>query len=123
MQKRHVRDKSAPASHLSWSDWGACSLVFIGATSIGVGLYLIIWFALRPLYYRSTAYAVTGAELLVFPLFFGLGGFFWVYGTIKLRNAVHRVAVVREAVAFLQRRSKDQSRKPRRLKHAKGSRT
>ena len=50
------------------------SYVFLGATSVGIGIYLSAWFALRPLYYKSLAFSLRGVEWLLFPLFFGIGG-------------------------------------------------
>jgi len=85
--------------------WGLFS-VLIGATSIGIGLYWAVWFALRPLYYRSITYVIHGTEWLVFPLFFGLGGLLLVFGRIELCDALpsHRTRPVLEAEAVLRPR-------------------
>ena len=56
----------------------------LGATSLGIGFYFALWFAVRPLYYRSMTYAIAGSEWLLFPLLFGLGALFWTLGTIEL---------------------------------------
>lgn len=61
---------------------------FIGATSLGIGVYFAVWFAIRPLYYRSLAYAIAGGEWLLFPLFFGLGGLLWSLGAIEIKEAL-----------------------------------
>jgi len=61
---------------------------FLGATSIGIGIYFAVWFAIRPLYYRSITYAVGGAEWLFFPLFFGLGGLLWSLGAVEIKEAL-----------------------------------
>jgi len=61
-------------------------LCFLGASSIGVGGYFTIWYAMRPLYYRTMAFAPSGTDWIVFPLFFGLGGLLWVLGTLYLKG-------------------------------------
>ena len=61
---------------------------FIGMTSIGIGLYFAVWFAIRPLLYNSAAYTMTTGEWILFPLFFGLGGLLWSLGTIEIKEAM-----------------------------------
>lgn len=87
--------------------WGLLQLL-VGATSIGIGLYWAVWFAVRPLYYRDLTYAIQGSEWLVFLLFFGLGGLLWVNGRIELRDALpsYRARPVLEAESLLSKRSK-----------------
>lgn len=85
------------------NEWWGLLLQFLGATSISIGLYWAVWFAVRPLYYRDLTYAIRGAEWLVLPLLFGLGGLLWVGGRIELRDALpsHRATPVLEAESFL----------------------
>jgi formate/nitrite transporter FocA (FNT family) len=55
------------------------TLVFIGGTSIGIGLYYIISTAMR-------ASDVFGKEMLVFPILFGLGILLFELGKIELKE-------------------------------------
>lgn len=61
---------------------------FIGATSIGIGIYFAIWFGVRPVVYRSTEFAVSGTEWLLFPLLFGLGAVLWTLGNVEVKEAI-----------------------------------
>ena len=62
---------------------------FLGATSLGVGAYYALWFAIRPLYYES-AIALSNIEWLLFPLFFGLGFVLLSIGHIQIKEAKPR---------------------------------
>lgn len=59
---------------------------FLGATAFGLGIYFAAWFAIRPL--KSGAFAVHGAEWLLFPVFFGLGALLWTLGAIEVKEAL-----------------------------------
>ena len=62
-------------------------LIFLSATAFGIGLYITIWAAIRPLYYGSLDYLLSGKEFFLFPLFFGAAGLLWVLGKIELKEA------------------------------------
>jgi hypothetical protein len=59
---------------------------FLGATSIGIGVYTAAWYAVRPLKLGTLAAMPVGADWLVFPLFFGVGAILWSLGTIELKD-------------------------------------
>lgn len=61
---------------------------FLGATCIGIGIYHAVWFAIRPLYFKSLALQISNSEWWFFPLFFGLGGLLWSLGSIELKEAL-----------------------------------
>jgi hypothetical protein len=61
---------------------------FLGATSIGIGIYNAVWFAMRPIQLNSIAATPTGADWLMFPLFFGIGAILWSLGSIELKDVV-----------------------------------
>lgn len=63
-------------------------LIFLAGTSLGIGLYMVIWGANRPLFYGSLDHLIKGKELLLFPLFFGTSALLWVLGKIELREAL-----------------------------------
>jgi hypothetical protein len=63
-------------------------LIFLSGTLIGLGLYITIWGAVRPLYYDNLDYLIQGKELLLFPLFYGLGFVLWSLGKIELKEAM-----------------------------------
>ncbi|MFW6230791.1 MAG: hypothetical protein ACOC32_02085 [Nanoarchaeota archaeon] len=55
------------------------ALIFIGGTSIGIGLYYIVSSAFR-------SHLVTGKEMLIFPALFGLGILLFELGKIELKE-------------------------------------
>ena len=57
---------------------------FLGATSIGTGVFAAAWYAVRPLKFSSPL--PSGAEWLVFPLCFGIGAELWSLGSIELKD-------------------------------------
>lgn len=59
---------------------------FLGATSIGIGIYQSVWAAVRSIHYRTLT-LVSGSEWLLFPLLFGVGGVLWSLGAIELKEA------------------------------------
>lgn len=61
---------------------------FIGMTSIGIGIYFAVSFAVRPIINQSVLFTVQTGEWLLFPLFFGLGGVLWALGTIEIKEAM-----------------------------------
>ena len=62
-------------------------LLFIGATCIGLGLYLALLGAVgRPLLFQNSAFFLKGKEFILFPIFFGIGALLWKIGTIELRE-------------------------------------
>lgn len=63
-------------------------LIFLAGTSFGVGLYITIWSAIRPLFYGSMDYLLSGKEFLLFPLFFGSSAVLWVLGKIELKEVL-----------------------------------
>lgn len=63
-------------------------LQFLGATSIGMGIYQAIWFATRPLLYDSVTMTIQGGEWWMFPLFFGVGALLWSLGNIEVKEAL-----------------------------------
>ncbi len=63
------------------------SFIFIAASLFGLGLYLVVWGANRPIFYGSLDYLVKGKELLLFPLLFGTAAVLWALGGIELREA------------------------------------
>lgn len=60
--------------------------IFLGATWTGLGLYGTFLAANRLLVPNMPL--ISGRELLLFPLFFGLGALLWHHGTIELREAL-----------------------------------
>ncbi len=59
---------------------------FLGATSIGIGLYNAMWYAVRPIKMSNLNFMPTGWDWAIFPLFFGLGAVLWTLGTIELKD-------------------------------------
>jgi|TARA_B100001964_G_C13781481_1_gene400456 hypothetical protein len=62
--------------------------IFLAATFFGIGLYITFWTALRPLYYGSLDYMISGKEILLFPLFYGVSALLWILGKIELKEAL-----------------------------------
>jgi len=63
-------------------------MIFLGATCLGIGLYLTLWGATRPIFYQSTDYLIRGKELMIFPLFYGVGALLLAIGKIELKEAM-----------------------------------
>ncbi|MBN2567569.1 hypothetical protein JXB02_05810 [Candidatus Woesearchaeota archaeon] len=63
-------------------------LVFLAGICLGFGLYVVQWFANRPLYYGSLDYLPAGRDFLLIVLFFGVGAVLWVLGKIELRETL-----------------------------------
>tara|TARA_Y100000310_G_scaffold343124_1_gene449325 strand:- start:15417 stop:15668 length:252 start_codon:yes stop_codon:yes gene_type:complete len=63
-------------------------LIFLAGTCISIGLYLITWGANRPIFYNSIDYLIKGKEMLIFPIFFGVGCVLWTLGKIELKEAM-----------------------------------
>jgi len=61
-------------------------LVFLGATWLGFALYGTMLAANRLL--LSQVPLIAGKELLVFPIFYGLGALMFALGQIELREAM-----------------------------------
>ncbi len=59
---------------------------FLGASSIGIGIYWSVWAGVRTIHYRSIS-LVSGGEWLLFPLLFGVGAVLWSLGSIELKEA------------------------------------
>jgi len=59
---------------------------FLGATSIGVGVFNAVWYAVRPLKFNSLNALPSGWDWAVFPLFFGIGAVLWSLGSIELKD-------------------------------------
>tara|TARA_Y100000310_G_C20682363_1_gene816723 strand:- start:792 stop:1040 length:249 start_codon:yes stop_codon:yes gene_type:complete len=62
-------------------------MILAAATSFGIGLYITIWAALRPLYYGSLDVLISGKEFILFPIFYGSAGLLWILGKIELKDA------------------------------------
>jgi hypothetical protein len=62
------------------------TLVFIGATWLGFGIYGTMLAANRLL--LANAALPSGTELLAFPVFYGLGAVLLVLGAIELKEAL-----------------------------------
>ena len=60
-------------------------LIFSGTTWLGLGLYFTILAAERLLI--SNLPLISGKELLLFPLFYGVGALITVLGNIELKEA------------------------------------
>jgi len=60
-------------------------LIFVGATWLGFALYGTLLAANRLL--LTNVPLLVGKELLIFPLFYGLGALLLVLGSIELREA------------------------------------
>jgi hypothetical protein len=64
-------------------------LVFLGATCLGIGLYLTLLGAIgRPLMYQSSDYFIKGKEFILFPIFYGIGAVLFALGKIELKEAL-----------------------------------
>lgn len=63
-------------------------LVFISWTSLGYGVYIIMWAINRAIFYGGSEYLLHGKELLAIPLFFGSAAIFSALGHIELKEAV-----------------------------------
>jgi hypothetical protein len=61
-------------------------LVFVGATWLGFALYATLLAANRLL--LAQVPLISGKELFVFPIFYGLGALIWTLGHIELREAL-----------------------------------
>jgi hypothetical protein len=59
---------------------------FLGATSIGIGIFNAVWYAVRPIKFGSLTVLPSGLEWASFPLFFGLGAVLWTLGSIELKD-------------------------------------
>ena len=60
----------------------------IAGTCFGLGLYYVVWGAVRPLYFKSLDYTIGGKEYWLFPLFFGVSFVLWSLGKIELKEAL-----------------------------------
>ena len=60
----------------------------VGASSIGVGIYYAVWFAVKPLAVGSLAATPAGSDWWVLILFFGLGGLLWSLGSVEIKEAL-----------------------------------
>ena len=59
---------------------------FLGATSMGIGIFTAVWYAVRPLKFGSLSALPAGMDWVVFPLFFGIGAVLWSLGSIELKD-------------------------------------
>jgi hypothetical protein len=59
---------------------------FLGATSIGIGIFNAVWYAVRPIKFGSLSALPAGWDWISFPLFFGLGAVLWSLGSIELKD-------------------------------------
>ena len=63
-------------------------LIFLAGTFFGLGLYITIWGANRPIFYGSLDFLIIGKEFLLFPIFFGSAALLWVLGKIELKDVL-----------------------------------
>jgi hypothetical protein len=63
-------------------------MTFLGATLIGFGVYSSIWVAVRPMVFGSYEHVLRGKEILMFPLFYGIGFVLMALGKIELKEAL-----------------------------------
>jgi len=63
-------------------------LLFLSWTSVGYGMYLIMWAINRAILYGGSQYLLQGKELLAIPLFFGTAAVFSALGHIELKEAM-----------------------------------
>lgn len=61
-------------------------LVFLGATWLGFGIYGTFLAANRLL--LASVPLIAGKELLIFPIFYGLGALMFTFGQIELKEAL-----------------------------------
>jgi hypothetical protein len=61
-------------------------LVFVGSTWLGIGLYSTLLAANRIL--LANVPLISGKDLIIFPLFYGLSALMFVMGKIELREAM-----------------------------------
>jgi hypothetical protein len=64
------------------------TLQFLAGTLFGVGMYIAVWGASRPIFYGSLEYLIQGKEFLMFPLLFGTSAVLWSLGAIELKEAL-----------------------------------
>ncbi|HIH14603.1 MAG TPA: hypothetical protein HA224_05130 [Nanoarchaeota archaeon] len=74
------------ATNLKMHEHFGLLLVFLGATWLGFGLYGTLLAANRLL--LANVPLIAGKELLIFPIFYGLGALMLVFGKIELREAL-----------------------------------
>lgn len=58
---------------------------FIGATTIGAGIYYAVWAAVRSIYYKTIMTPST-IEYLLFAVFFGIGAVLYSFGSIEIKE-------------------------------------
>ncbi len=61
-------------------------MIFLGASWLGLGLYSTLLAANRLL--LAQVPLIAGRELLIFPIFYGLGALLVTFGNIELREAL-----------------------------------
>ena len=61
-------------------------LMFVGATWLGIGLYSTLLAANRIL--LANVPLISGKDLIIFPLFYGLGALLLTLGKIELRESM-----------------------------------
>lgn len=61
---------------------------FVGAASVGIGVYLAVWFAIKPLVYNSPAFVPSTGEWVALVVFCGLGALLWSLGGIEIKEAL-----------------------------------
>ncbi|MBN2368059.1 hypothetical protein JXC34_03495 [Candidatus Woesearchaeota archaeon] len=74
-------------SNLKKHEFIGLVMIFISGTLIGIGLFSTFWLANRPLL-SGTNTLISAKEMLVFPIFFGLGFILWALGQIELKEAL-----------------------------------
>ena len=63
-------------------------MIFFSGTLIGLGLFGTFWLANRPFLLGGEAPLIQGKEILLFPLFYGVGFVLWALGSIELKEAM-----------------------------------
>ncbi len=74
------------ASNLKKHEYLGLLFIFTGATWLGLGLYFTLLAAERLLIANYPL--ISGSELLMFPIFYGVGGMLMALGNIELKEAL-----------------------------------
>ncbi len=75
-------------SNLKRHEFIGLLMMFAAGTLLGLGLYLTLWGANRPLYYGSLDQLMRGKEFLLFPLFYGFSFVLFALGQVELKEAL-----------------------------------
>ena len=73
-------------ANLRRHEFAGLLLMFVGATWLGIGLYSTLLAANRIL--LANVPLISGKDLIIFPLFYGLGALLLTLGKIELRESM-----------------------------------